>query len=360
MLSMQRVHSRIQRKINTKSIRILISALFSLFICHVANAENSDYPNCTSSITSSINAPSSINIATIPANSPLITPLTNWFSQSALSFTGCKVSASTNYIRYISYLSSTGSTYIENGLTYPILKYANDIGLIISVQNIENPQSTGTPVNYTGWATLPIVSPGNFSTLYRLRFIRYSTIPSGSISIPTQNIILQGDWQYTSSNGNSWHAAQIPLSSSTITVQNVSCSVNTANISVQLPNMQPSQLPSIGAISSSTPFNIGITCPSPVNVYMTMTDNSNPASTSNIITASNGSTAQGLGVQIRQNNLPIYMGADSSMAGNTNQFLVENNISGSKTIPFTANYIRTGTVGAGLLKAVATFTMSYQ
>ena len=359
---MQSIYSKIQQKINTKAILILISALFNLFICHAANADSQNGPNCASSIAVTINVPSNINIATIPANSPLITPLTGWFSQSALSFTGCRVappSVSPNYIRYILYLNRTNQSYTENGITYPIASISSGIGMVMSVQNIENPQSTATPVDYGQWALLPIVTEGNFSTLYRLRFIRYNTIPSSSISIPSTKLLYQGDWVYSEANGIYGHRSDDYLSSSTITVQNASCSVNTANITVQLPNIQLNQLPSIGAISSSTPFNIGVTCPSAVNVYMTITDNSNPASTSNIITAGNGSTAQGLGVQIRRNNLPIYLGADSSMAGNTNQFFV-GNILGSKTIPFTANYIRTGNVGAGQLKAFATFTMSYQ
>ncbi|WP_199103799.1 fimbrial protein [Aquitalea sp. ASV11] len=358
---MQSIYSKIQQKINTKAILILISALFNLFICHAANADTEYGPNCASSIAVTINVPSNINIATIPANSPLITPLTDWFSQGALSFTGCKAGTSTNpnYIRFNSSLAPTGKSYTENGLTYPILDLGNGIGLVISVENIGNPQPTRTPIISWGFTDVPIGIDGDFFTLYRLRFIRYSTIPSGSISIPSTVLFQQEDWYHVWANGKYSHRSFDYLSSTTITVQNASCSVNTANITVQLPNIQLKQLPSIGAISSSTPFNIGVTCPSAVNVYMTITDNSNPASTSNIITAGNGSTAQGLGVQIMRNNLPIYLGADSSMAGNTNQFFV-GNILGSKTIPFTANYIRTGNVGAGQLKAFATFTMSYQ
>jgi type 1 fimbria pilin len=346
---------------------ILTILFYTTISTNMAHADTAAYPNCDGSGASpiSFNLPATINVATIPANAPTITPITNWFTQSALSFTGCRTTPSTViYYDFYDYGSaSLPQPYTEGGLTYFIYPLGNGIGIVTSVQNLE--AGTGpTPLqNYIGVLhnTLPIIKSGNFSTIFRYRPIRYSpSTNSSTLSLPQRRLIRISDWQYAFSAGFTYHTQDVSLSATTINIQTISCSVNTSNITVQLPTILPTSLPSIGSTTGTTPFNIAINCPSPVNVYMTMTDNSAPSSTSNIISAASGSTSQGLGVQIRQNNVPVSMGSDSSMVGNTNQFLVGNRISGSMAIPFTANYISTATVSPGTLKAIATFTMSYQ
>lgn len=338
-------------QINKKIIRIFLSALLFSYLIN-----NNAHATCSTGAepTATINLPASINIATMPAGTPLITPLTDWISSTILAFTGCQL-GSTIAFRTGQGYNLTGLTYNDGGLSYGINAFGPDndgIGFILSTQNITNP--TPTPFKFGIWTYISATSD-QFYVLYRIRLIRYANISPGTITKPSLHIVDAVDNPYPIRLKQ-----YIYTSSTSLKVQTASCTVNPTNITVQLPNMLMSQFPSIGSTSPSTPFNIVITCPNSVNVYMTITDNSNPASTSNIIAASSTSTTQGLGVQIRQNNLPISMGKDSSMAGNTNQFLIGNNISGSKTIPLTANYIRTGTVVAGQLKAVATFTMSYQ
>lgn len=57
----------------------------------------------------------------------------------------------------------------------------------------------------------------------------------------------------------------------------------------------------------------------------------------------------------------VSFGPDSSVAGNTNQWLVGNAISGQMNIPLTVKYVQTAqTIKAGTVNGVATFTMSYQ
>uniref|UniRef100_UPI00128F9A61 fimbrial protein n=1 Tax=Aquitalea pelogenes TaxID=1293573 RepID=UPI00128F9A61 len=106
-------------------------------------------------------------------------------------------------------------------------------------------------------------------------------------------------------------------------------------------------------------FSLPLNCPSPVNLYMTITDISAPGQTSNIVSLTSDSTAKGVGIQIQRNGQPVFMGPDSSAAYTTNQFLV-GTLSGSINIPFSANYIRTGPVTGGSVKAITTFTLSYQ
>ncbi|WP_082696151.1 fimbrial protein [Aquitalea pelogenes] len=339
--------------IKLQILNFLLSTLLIFFIID----NNAQAGSCSRTAINpvTINLPATINIATIPTNAPLITPISNWISLNTPTFTGCVINNLIYYYAISSY-SPVGATYNDNGIIYDIYSYANGIGFILSVQNSTDPTSIPTPLRYRiPVTTQKISTAGDYSSLYRIRLIRYSAILPGVTTIPQMQISQARD-----STLNTSLQQDVYLSASTLRVQTVSCSVNTVNISVQLPSVLPSQFSSTGSTAGSTPFNIVITCPSAVNVYMTMTDNSNPASTSNIITAASGSTAQGLGIQVRQNGVPVSLGADSSMAGNTNQFLIGSNITGSRTIPFTANYIRTAAVTVGTLKAVATFTMSYQ
>ncbi|WP_159875016.1 fimbrial protein [Aquitalea denitrificans] len=349
---------------------ILTILFYTTISTNMAHADTSAYPNCDRSAASNIyfNLPASINIATIPANAPTITPATNWFTQSALSFTGCRTTPSTNiyYTFYNHNSTSPPQPYTEDGLTYFIYPLGNGIGIVTSVQNLETGTGPTSLQYYAGstFATfnkLPIIQSGNFSTIFRYRLVRYSnSTNSGTFSIPQRLFIRQADWQYSSSQGWTYHTQDITLSAMTINIQTKSCSVNTSNIAVQLPAILPTSLPSVGSTTGTTPFNIAINCPSPVNVYMTITDNSAPLSTSDTLSATSNSSAQGIGIQIRRNGLPIWLGPDNSMAGNTNQFLVGNNTSGNLTIPFTANYIRTSAINVGKINAIATFTFSYQ
>ncbi|WP_137008517.1 fimbrial protein [Aquitalea aquatilis] len=356
----------------TLNIRIIYNITFAiLFITTLgistAHADNSSYPNCTGGGTPDIilNLPATINIATLPANTPTITPVTDWFSVSALSYTGCKA-ISGNNIAYQAALAGSGGpnpSHNDNGMSYDIYPFVSGIGIIMSVQNIESGNSPAPLRNGNTRVNLPITNNGNFNTIYRARLIRYNlTTNSGEIYIPQRYLIHGQDWMYNynSASGAYTHVQRLYTSPTTIKIQTASCTLNTSNINVQLPNMLPSQFPSVGTTNGTTPFNISINCPSPVNTYMTITDNSAPTSTSDIISATNDSSAQGLGIQIRKNGLPISLGPDSSMAGNTNQFLIGNNMSGNQIIPMTANYIRTSDINVGTIRAIATFTMSYQ
>ena len=362
-------HNLIKLKIKRNStairyalIKILLLAILSL-IAGGIYADTASTPNCTGGPNPvvTLNIPTSINIAAIPANAPIITPLTDWFSLTTLSFTGCRASSSNN-IRYAmtSSFPDTNAKYIDNGVSYNIYSISTGIGIILSVQNPLDPSSKPTPLIRMSQVLIPIKSNGDFNTTYRARLIRYSTIPKGSTSIQSDYLMSGQDWLYYGVGSTAPHIQDVYIGGSTINTQTTSCTVNTNNITVQLPSIPSSQLNSIGATGGTTPFNIAINCPSPVNVYMTITDNINPASVSDTLTARSDSTSKGLGIQVRKNNIPILMGPDSSMAGNKNQFLAGSNITGIQTIPLTANYIRTSTVSAGTLKAVATFTMSYQ
>lgn len=192
-----------------------------------------------------------------------------------------------------------------------------------------------------------------------IRFIRYAAITDTSTPpIPSSLGIFHWMVQYSTT---STIYTNLVLNGSSFSIQTKSCTVLSNNIPVTLPPIQSTLLPTLDATAGSTPFNVGLNCPNPVNVYMTINDNNDPTSTAAFISASSDSTSKGVGVQLSSNGNIVRMGPDSSLAGTTNQFLVGLNQTGPVVyVPLIANYIRTGALQAGTLKARATFTMSYQ
>jgi len=139
------------------------------------------------------------------------------------------------------------------------------------------------------------------------------------------------------------------------------CSMTSASTtSVKLPNVYGNNFFANGISAGSTPFSITVNCPNPTNLNITFTDNNNIGQTGNYLTPLASSTAKGLGVQLQYNGNIISFGPDSSDPGTTNQIVLNSNFTGTQTFPFTAAYVRTGTVTPGTLSARATFTLSYQ
>lgn len=288
------------------------------------------------------------------------------------SFYNCKLIPTYFFLGFNSLVPVVGSYFDpSDGVTYPVLNIAGtatkgSIGYIAGVA-INGSDFTAFNGGMNQLIHTEVLSNPAVTATVKIRLMRYAPLPSTN-TIPIQlnwiNIIAS-DVSWTTSTGTNRTFGTTGTQTYTFsTSADPTCSVNTQNLQVNLPAIEAKQLSSDGATTGNTPFTLWVNCPSttPVNVYMTLTDNSKPGQTnSTVVSAASGSSASGVGVQISdQNGLPITLGPDSSMAGNPGQFLVRSNLTGSIPIPFTANYIRTGAIKPGTLKAVATFTMSYQ
>ena len=64
-------------------------------------------------------------------------------------------------------------------------------------------------------------------------------------------------------------------------------------------------------------------------------------------------------MRLLYNGVPVAYGPDSAAGGAVNQWFVGTSDSLTE-VPLTAQYISTDTVTPGVLKGIATFTMSYQ
>jgi type 1 fimbria pilin len=152
--------------------------------------------------------------------------------------------------------------------------------------------------------------------------------------------------------------ASITMNNTTIVA--TTCTVTTPSISVTLPTVTANLLSPVGTTAGNTNFSIGLSCQAGANVYVTLTDMTNTGNTTSNLTLASGSTATGVQLRLlKSGGSPVSYGPDSTVAGNTNQWLVGASAS-TTNIPLTAQYISTGTVGPGVVKGKATFTMSYQ
>lgn len=136
---------------------------------------------------------------------------------------------------------------------------------------------------------------------------------------------------------------------------------------VDLGKVPLNRFASVGSTSDEKPFSINLTCVGGApgvltSIYMTLTDQTNPANRSNALSLSADSKARGVGIQVLHNSSVIKYGADDNRPGNENQWLAQSAVgNGVVNIPLSARYVRLAqTVTAGTANGRATFTMSYQ
>ncbi|MFM0503869.1 fimbrial protein [Paraburkholderia caffeinilytica] len=186
------------------------------------------------------------------------------------------------------------------------------------------------------------------------------TIAAGASTlstVPSVTII------YSTSDGGSsyWNKGSLYTGSATGVLTRATCSVNQTNVAVLMPTADTRVFSSVGAVAAPQPFSLAFSCATGAKVSITLTDNVNPSNRSTALQLSPDSTARGIGVQIlNSSGTPVSFGPDSAAPGNTNQWLIGNSPNGTLQVPLTARYVRTGAVSAGTVKALATFTMSYQ
>jgi len=166
----------------------------------------------------------------------------------------------------------------------------------------------------------------------------------------------------SSDSSSNWSQPNLYTGSAMGTLTQATCSVSQTNLAVLLPPANTRAFSSgIGTVAAPQPFSLLFACASGAKVSITLTDSVNPSNRSNTLQLSADSTAQGVGIQVlNSTGSPVSFGPDSAAPGNTNQWLIGDSPNGVLQVPLTARYISTGTVAAGTVKALATFTMSYQ
>lgn len=257
---------------------------------------------------------------------------------------------------------STGMTVDVDGVNYTIFETGvPGVGYILGLKDFNGttyvPLQTGITQSYPADGTSKY--PNDLGWSAKVTFIKTGTTLKSGVYQTKE--ITAAVLSVTDFNNGS-NTARVIINPTTITVTASGCIVGTKSASVDLGDINIRTLPAVGSTSPSGTFNVSLACEEQVAVNAVITDQTTPANTSSTVTLTSDSTASGVGVQFFYNGTgPLSMGPDSSAAGTHNQFFIQSTTSAQVlSLPFQAQYIRTGALVPGTANALASITFSYQ
>ncbi|MGJ0480476.1 fimbrial protein [Pantoea agglomerans] len=255
----------------------------------------------------------------------------------------------------------SGMTVNVDGANYTIFETGiPGVGYIIGLKDFGGsdyiPLQTGISQSYPAPGTAGSANDLGWSA--KVTFIKTGTaLKSGLYTTPTIHAAT------LTAYNNETKTAQVIINPTTITVAASGCTVDTKSASVDLGTLDIRTLSTVGSTSPSGAFNVTLTCDQNIAVNAVMTDQTNPANSSSVVTLTGDSTASGVGVQFFYNGIgPLSLGPDSTADGTLNQFFIQTTSSAKQvlSLPFQAQYIRTGDLVPGKANALASITFSYQ
>lgn len=299
----------------------------------------------------------SFGTITVPRDTPVGTPLSS--VQSSTVSVNCPSNPGTVppynngwYMQYFPQLAVSPVAGVWNtgiagiGIKVIDVTYGNKVMSSLGVGGWDD---FGAPITNTNAFT------GSFTFTYQLVKTAAQVKSGGAINIPQLFTLVSHNIPL-----NVTSPALVTISVNNTSIVATTCTVTTPSVSVTLPSVNASALGTVGTTAGNQNFSIGLSCQSGANVYVTLTDATAPGNTTSNLTLASGSTATGVKLRVlKSGGSPVSYGPDSAVAGNPNQWLVGASAS-TTSIPLTAQYISTGTVTAGTVKGLATFTMSYQ
>ncbi|MGC0862883.1 fimbrial protein [Pantoea agglomerans] len=256
---------------------------------------------------------------------------------------------------------SSGMTVTVDGQNYTIFETGiPGIGYIIGLKDFNGseyvPLQTGITQSYPASGTSGYATKLGWSA--KVTFIKTGTaLKSGLYTTPAIHAAI------LTAYNNETKTAQVIINPTTITVAASGCTVNTKSANVDLGTLDIRTLSTVGSTSPSGTFNVTLTCDQNIAVNAVMTDQTTPSNSSSVVTLTGDSTASGVGVQFFYNGIgPLSMGPDSTADGTLNQFFIQTTSSAKQvlSLPFQAQYIRTGDLVPGTANALASITFSYQ
>lgn len=143
------------------------------------------------------------------------------------------------------------------------------------------------------------------------------------------------------------------------------CLVSTPALTMNLGEVSARLFGGVGTVAGATTGTITLQCDggtgASVDVWVTLTDQTNPANRSDRLSLTAGSSAEGVALQLLHGAQVLSYGEDSSAVGNVNQWPAGSTDNGIFQIALTARYVQTlPYVRGGTANGVATFTLSYR
>jgi type 1 fimbria pilin len=190
-------------------------------------------------------------------------------------------------------------------------------------------------------------------------FVTYGAIKSGASSLSSVPLLSES-YETSDNAGRVWNQSPVYTGSASGALSAATCSAQTPTVAVNLSTPTLRAFANIGSVAGRQSFHLDFACATGAQVSIVITDAVAPSNRSNVLTPSADSTAKGIGIQVlKADGSPVLFGPDQAGAGVENQWLIGASPTGMLVLPLSAQYIRTGAVTAGSVKALATFTMSY-
>lgn len=251
------------------------------------------------------------------------------------------------------------------GIDYGYSAPANAIMFKTSVTGIDleltaSPLPTNWNGNSVSFADTISAPSGSSTETVTGRLIKTQTgaVAAGSLT-SFGNAALIGTFEDVVSNGNGGNAnlnSTLSLAGGTV-ISAPTCAVSPANFTVQLPVLFTSTFQGTGTTAGRTPFAITLNCPTAgTRVSISMTSAKPDPTITGLTDPTGAGYAQGVGVQLLD-------GGGTTPVDVKGMTQTESNLSstGAYSIPYYAQYYQTApSVTGGLVKAVITYTMSYQ
>jgi major type 1 subunit fimbrin (pilin) len=220
---------------------------------------------------------------------------------------------------------------------------------------------TQISTSYSGGLTSILFNhPLKSNCTYSVRFPLSLTMHSGNgliagtvgVDLTSRSPLNGGNgWALYSGSANSFMGL-----SKSLTLISTTCTLSTNNVTVTLPKISISALGGAGATAGRTPFTLALAgCSNLGSAYSVVANWSfvEGAAGATTIANSAASAASNVYVQLLDSGfVPIGNGGTSNLATVS--------ASGSYQIQHYAQYFAGGTVGAGIVKGVATLTLSYE
>jgi type 1 fimbria pilin len=312
------------------------------------------YNDCTAALPLSVSIPA----VSVPTSLPVGQPIPGATASFVIPI-NCTVSTSANW--YMTAVSS-GAINLVPGFSdvYTTAGIGGGIGFRIRSPSGE----VMAPLSYAGAVGTFNMAPQQVG----------SNTVSGVFELVKTGAATAGTFGYSSyvhvpnkeyANGGTAAASTVSLGYTLLPATVASCSVTTTSVAVSLPTVSTSAFQAIGTHAGVTAFSIGLNCEANAKPSIYMTDSASPSNTTNQLSLAPGSTASGIAVQILYQQVPVSfapaaLAYTTSNTPTTSSFSI-GNLSGTSIVQMQARYTKTqAVVTPGTVKAIATFTLTYQ
>ena len=256
---------------------------------------------------------------------------------------------------------ATGMTFNANGLTLPV--YATSYPGVGFVMMAGDPSQHLKVITHTGVTLLDTKhnKPNGWGLQGRVYLVATGPITSGTI--PGNTV---ARYMLTNVNIESPGAASVNFADTVILPpQKPTCRVTTPSLAMPLGQVPSRDFKGVGSSAGSVSRDITLDCAGGtggiLDVWITVTDQTEPGNRSNQLSLTRNSHARGVALQLLSGDRLVSYGPDSSGVGNPNQWQVANTGNGALTIPLTARYVQTAsTIKPGTANGLASFTLSYR